>query len=55
MDNAVVLDNYRILNEDGLRFKDELVRHKMLDAIGGYTWQVTILLVTLKPINQVMA
>ena len=34
LDNAIVLDNYRILNEDGLRFKDELVRHKMLDAIG---------------------
>lgn len=34
LDNAIVLDDYRILNEDGLRFKDELVRHKMLDAIG---------------------
>lgn len=34
LDNAIVLDNYRILNEDGLRFNDELVRHKMLDAIG---------------------
>ncbi|HBO38083.1 MAG TPA: UDP-3-O-[3-hydroxymyristoyl] N-acetylglucosamine deacetylase [Pasteurellaceae bacterium] len=34
LDNAIVLDNYRVLNEDGLRFKDELVRHKMLDAIG---------------------
>ncbi|MDG6897718.1 UDP-3-O-[3-hydroxymyristoyl] N-acetylglucosamine deacetylase [Actinobacillus delphinicola] len=34
LDNAIVLDNYRILNEEGLRFKDELVRHKMLDAIG---------------------
>lgn len=34
LDNAIVLDEYRILNEDGLRFKDELVRHKMLDAIG---------------------
>lgn len=34
LDNAIVLDNYRILNEDGLRYKDELVRHKMLDAIG---------------------
>jgi UDP-3-O-[3-hydroxymyristoyl] N-acetylglucosamine deacetylase len=29
-----VLDDYRILNEEGLRFKDELVRHKLLDAIG---------------------
>lgn len=34
LDNAIVLDDYRILNEDGLRFKDELVRHKMLDAVG---------------------
>ncbi|MGR6982044.1 UDP-3-O-acyl-N-acetylglucosamine deacetylase [Testudinibacter sp. P27/CKL/0425] len=34
LDNAIVLDDYRILNEDGLRFKDELVRHKLLDAIG---------------------
>lgn len=34
LDNAIVLDDYRVLNEDGLRFKDELVRHKMLDAIG---------------------
>lgn len=34
LDNAIVLDEFRILNEDGLRFKDELVRHKMLDAVG---------------------
>ncbi|EQA11380.1 UDP-3-O-acyl-N-acetylglucosamine deacetylase [Glaesserella parasuis] len=34
LDNAIVLDEYRILNEEGLRFKDELVRHKMLDAVG---------------------
>ncbi|WP_439287123.1 UDP-3-O-acyl-N-acetylglucosamine deacetylase [Lonepinella sp. BR2357] len=34
LDNAIVLDNYRVLNEDGLRFQDELVRHKMLDSIG---------------------
>lgn len=34
LDNAIVLDEYRILNEEGLRYKDELVRHKMLDAIG---------------------
>ncbi|MBF0220006.1 MAG: UDP-3-O-acyl-N-acetylglucosamine deacetylase [Gammaproteobacteria bacterium] len=33
-DNAIVLDNYRILNEDGLRYEDEFVKHKMLDAIG---------------------
>jgi UDP-3-O-[3-hydroxymyristoyl] N-acetylglucosamine deacetylase len=34
MDNAVVLDNYRILNENGLRYQDEFVKHKVLDAIG---------------------
>lgn len=33
-DCAIVLDNYRILNEDGLRFENEFVRHKVLDAIG---------------------
>src|SRR3546814_21111062 len=34
MDNAIVLDDYRILNENGLRYADEFVRHKILDAIG---------------------
>lgn len=34
MDNAIVLDEYRILNNDALRYDDEFVRHKMLDAIG---------------------
>ncbi len=34
LDNAVVMDDYRVLNEDGLRFRDEFVRHKVLDAIG---------------------
>ncbi len=34
LDNAVVVDDYRILNEDGLRYKDEFVKHKILDAIG---------------------
>ena len=34
LDNAVVLDDYRILNEDGLRYENEFVRHKILDAIG---------------------
>jgi UDP-3-O-[3-hydroxymyristoyl] N-acetylglucosamine deacetylase len=33
-DNAIVLDEYRILNQDGLRYQDEFVRHKILDAIG---------------------
>ena len=34
LDNAVVVDDYRILNEDGLRYADECVKHKILDAIG---------------------
>jgi UDP-3-O-[3-hydroxymyristoyl] N-acetylglucosamine deacetylase len=33
-DNAIVMDEYRVLNEDGLRFADEFVRHKILDAVG---------------------
>jgi len=33
-DNAIVMDEYRVLNSDGLRFSDEFVKHKMLDAIG---------------------
>ncbi len=34
LDNAIVVDDYRILNEEGLRYEDEFVRHKILDAIG---------------------
>lgn len=34
MDNAIVLDEFRVLNEDGLRYADEFVRHKILDAVG---------------------
>ena len=34
LDNAIVMDDYRILNEDGLRYENEFVRHKILDAIG---------------------
>ncbi|KIJ01422.1 UDP-3-O-[3-hydroxymyristoyl] N-acetylglucosamine deacetylase [Xanthomonas phaseoli pv. phaseoli] len=34
MDNAIVLDEFRVLNEDGLRYTNEFVRHKILDAIG---------------------
>ncbi len=34
LDNAVVVDDYRIVNEDGLRYEDECVKHKILDAIG---------------------
>ena len=34
LNNAVVVDDYRILNEDGLRYADECVKHKILDAIG---------------------
>lgn len=34
VNNAIVVDEFRILNEDGLRYEDEFVKHKMLDAIG---------------------
>jgi UDP-3-O-[3-hydroxymyristoyl] N-acetylglucosamine deacetylase len=34
LDNAMVMDDYRVLNSDGLRFEDEFVKHKVLDAIG---------------------
>jgi UDP-3-O-[3-hydroxymyristoyl] N-acetylglucosamine deacetylase len=34
LDNAIVMDDYRVINEDGLRFRDEFVRHKVLDALG---------------------
>ena len=34
LDNVVALDEFRIVNQDGLRYEDELVRHKILDAIG---------------------
>jgi len=34
IDNAIVMDDFRVLNEDGLRYEDEFVKHKVLDAIG---------------------
>jgi len=34
LDNAIVLDEYKIINTDGLRYNDEFVRHKILDAVG---------------------
>ncbi|HET7306697.1 MAG TPA: UDP-3-O-acyl-N-acetylglucosamine deacetylase [Gammaproteobacteria bacterium] len=34
LDNAIALDDFRILNEDGLRYEDEFVKHKVLDSIG---------------------
>jgi UDP-3-O-[3-hydroxymyristoyl] N-acetylglucosamine deacetylase len=34
MDNAVAIDDFRVLNEDGLRYEDEFVKHKILDAVG---------------------
>jgi UDP-3-O-[3-hydroxymyristoyl] N-acetylglucosamine deacetylase len=34
LDNAIVVDDYRVLNEDGLRYEDEFVKHKILDSIG---------------------
>lgn len=34
LENAIVLDDYRVLNQDGLRYSDEFIRHKILDAVG---------------------
>ena len=34
MDNVIVVDDYRVLNTEGLRYDDEFVKHKILDAIG---------------------
>jgi UDP-3-O-[3-hydroxymyristoyl] N-acetylglucosamine deacetylase len=34
MDNAIVVDDYRVLNAEGLRYDDEFVKHKILDAMG---------------------
>ena len=34
LDNAIIVDEFRVLNEDGLRYEDEFVKHKVLDAIG---------------------
>jgi len=34
MANAIAVDEFRILNEDGLRYEDEFVKHKILDAVG---------------------
>jgi UDP-3-O-[3-hydroxymyristoyl] N-acetylglucosamine deacetylase len=34
LDNAIVVDEYKVINKDGLRYKDEFVRHKILDAMG---------------------
>jgi UDP-3-O-[3-hydroxymyristoyl] N-acetylglucosamine deacetylase len=34
MDNAIILDEFRVLNPDGLRYDDEFVKHKILDAVG---------------------
>ena len=37
LDNAVVIDKNKILNQDGLRYEDEFVRHKLLDCIGDFS------------------
>jgi len=34
LENAIVLDEYRVINPDGLRYNDEFIRHKILDAVG---------------------
>jgi UDP-3-O-[3-hydroxymyristoyl] N-acetylglucosamine deacetylase len=36
LDNAIVVDDYRVLNEDGLRYENEFVKHKILDAVGDF-------------------
>ena len=44
LENAIVLDEYRMLNQDDLRYDDEFVKHKILDAIGDlYMGGVSIL------------
>lgn len=43
LDNAIVLDEYAVLNQDGLRFSDEFVRHKLLDFIGDMAMFGTVL------------
>ncbi len=53
-DCAIVVDDYKVLNEDGLRFEDEFVRHKMLDAIVIYSCVGTILLAHSRRLNQAM-
>jgi UDP-3-O-[3-hydroxymyristoyl] N-acetylglucosamine deacetylase len=44
LNNAIVLDDYRVINEDGLRYEDELVKHKILDAVGDMYLLVTCLI-----------
>ena len=36
LDNAIVMDEFRVLNADGLRYADEFVKHKVLDAVGDF-------------------
>ncbi len=37
LDNAIIIDNDKILNQDGLRYEDEVVRHKLLDSLGDFS------------------
>jgi UDP-3-O-[3-hydroxymyristoyl] N-acetylglucosamine deacetylase len=37
LDNAIIIDNDKILNKDGLRYEDEFVRHKLLDSLGDFS------------------
>ena len=58
MDNAIVVDEYSILNEDGLRYEDEFVRHKVLDAIGdlyllGYGLVVSSMVLSLAMVSTI--
>ena len=34
LDNTIVLDEYKVINKDGLRYEDEFVKHKILDVLG---------------------
>jgi len=51
MENAVALDEYRVLNPEGLRYSDEFLKHKILDAIGDLYLAVTVLLESWWPIK----
>ena len=54
MDNAIVIDDYKVLNNDGLRYEDEFVKHKVLDAIGDSICSGIASLVSTKRSSQAM-
>jgi len=51
LDNAIAVDDYRVLNEDGLRYQDEFVKHKVLDAVGDLYLLGRVSLANLKVIS----